>query len=356
MNARERIKRIMNFQVPDRIGMFDGYWTETLERWKGEGMPADLDIGSQFGHDLCPAGFDQGLGFAEVTLEEDEQTRVTRDSFGMTQRTWKGAKQGIPHQIDRLIKTRADWQEHKHRLAPSKDRYKYNVAEFTTALEAAGLYRVHWYLEPFELTWRFFGFKETLELMATDPEWASEMFQACADQAIGMHEIAVAQGAGFDGSWAGGDIAYRNGPFFSPRMYRDLLMPHHKRIFSYFNSRGLPTMYHCDGDCRPVLDDLIEAGVRAIQPCEVKAGMDVVALKAKYAGRLVLFGGIDVRALSGTKTDIDREIRTKIPVAMKGGGYIYCVDHSVAPTVSYENYRYALDLIREVGTYAPAIE
>ncbi|MCY2925468.1 MAG: hypothetical protein NT031_08520, partial [Planctomycetota bacterium] len=70
-------------------------------------------------------------------------------------------------------------------------------------------------------------------------------------------------------------------------------------------------------------------------------------------GRLVLFGGIDVRALSGTKTDIDHEIRTKIPVAMKGGGYIYCADHSVAPTVSYENYRYAIDLIRQVGTYPP---
>ena len=58
-----------------------------------------------------------------------------------------------------------------------------------------------------------------------------------------------------------------------------------------------------------------------------------------------------MRALSGTKADIDREIRTKIPVVMKGGGYIYCTDHSVAPTVSYENYRYAIDLIRQVGTY-----
>jgi len=91
--------------------------------------------------------------------------------------------------------------------------------------------------------------------------------------------------------------------------------------------------------------------VIALHPLEVKAGMDLAWLKEHYDGRLVLFGGIDVRALSGTQADVEREIRTKVPVAMKAGGYIYCVDHSVAPTVSLENYEYALDLIRQVGTY-----
>ena len=79
--------------------------------------------------------------------------------------------------------------------------------------------------------------------------------------------------------------------------------------------------------------------------------MDLRELKESYHGRLVLFGGIDVRALSGSKGDVEKEIRSKIPVAMENGGYIFCVDHSVAPTVSLENYQYALDLVRELGTY-----
>jgi len=352
MNSRERITKIMNFQIPDRVGMFDWYWPGALERWKAEGMPENIDMRAEFGHDIAQVGFDHSFGLETKTLEEDEETTVVRDNFGMTQRFWKGSRSGAPHQMDRLIKTRADWDEYKGRFTPGRGRFQYDVAECTRTLGEQGVYRTYWYLEPFELTWRFFGFKETLMLMAADPELAGEIFEACADQVLGTFEEAIAMGAQFDGNWAGGDIAYRNGPFFSPAMYRDLLMPHHKRIFSYFNDRGLPTMYHGDGDCRPVLDDLVEAGVRALHPLEVKAGMDLVELKKKYDGRLVLFGGIDVRALSGTKADIDREIRTKVPVAMKGGGYIYCVDHSVAPTVSYENYRYALNLIREVGTYS----
>ncbi|MHC4981814.1 MAG: uroporphyrinogen decarboxylase family protein, partial [Planctomycetota bacterium] len=78
---------------------------------------------------------------------------------------------------------------------------------------------------------------------------------------------------------------------------------------------------------------------------------DLCELKARYAGRLVLFGGIDVRAMSARKSDIENEIRRKVPAAMEGGGYIYCVDHSVAPTVSLENYLYALSLVREIGRY-----
>ena len=188
-------------------------------------------------------------------------------------------------------------------------------------------------------------------LMALDPGFANELFEACADMAIGNFDAAVAAGIEFDGAFAGGDLAGKNGPLFSPRMYRELLMPHHRRMFQHFNSRGAPTLLHADGDERPLLDSFIEAGVKALHPLEVKAGMDLLELKRRYAGRLVLFGGIDVRALGGSREDIDREIRTKVPVAMEGGGYIYCVDHSVAPSVSLENYEYALSLIREVGTY-----
>ena len=79
--------------------------------------------------------------------------------------------------------------------------------------------------------------------------------------------------------------------------------------------------------------------------------MDILKLKPKVDGRLVLFGGIDVQELSKGKKEIEKEIRTKVPVAMEGGGYIYCVDHSVASSVSLENYEYAQSLIDEVGQY-----
>jgi len=351
MNSRERIAAIMDFRIPDRVGMFDWFWPGAIERWKREGLPENVDLHRHFGFDLVQVGYDQSFRFEQKILEENDETYVEQNNFGMTWRMWKGTWSGAPHQLDTLIKTRADWEKYKDRFAPAADRVPDDIGETTRRFHDEGYYVTYWYLEPFELAWRFLGFKETLLLMAADPELLGEIFEACADQVIGCYEAAVAKGAEYDGNFAGGDIAGKNGPLFSPKMYRDLLMPHHRRIFSHLNERGAPTLYHGDGDDRLILEDLIEAGVRALHPLEAKAGMDLRELKPRVRDRMVLFGGIDVRALGGAKEDIEREIRSKVPTAMEGGGYIYCVDHSVAPTVSLENYEYALSLVREIGVY-----
>ena len=60
----------------------------------------------------------------------------------------------------------------------------------------------------------------------------------------------------------------------------------------------------------------------------------------------------DVRAMADPDPSvIEEEIKTKIPRAKKGGGYIYHSDHSVPTNVSFEQYRRVLELAREYGAY-----
>ena len=55
MTPRERFHATMSFDSVDRLPMVEwaSWWTETLDRWHGEGLPADLtdryDIGEHFG-------------------------------------------------------------------------------------------------------------------------------------------------------------------------------------------------------------------------------------------------------------------------------------------------------------------
>jgi len=49
-----------------------------------------------------------------------------------------------------------------------------------------------------------------------------------------------------------------------------------------------------------------------------------------------------------TKKDIEKEVYSKVPLLLKGGGYIPAVDHSVPPDVSFENYSFFIDLIRSM--------
>ncbi len=112
----------------------------------------------------------------------------------------------------------------------------------------------------------------------------------------------------------------------------------------------MPVIIHTDGNVNLLIPKLIEAGFTAIQPLEVKAGMDVVELKEKYGKTLSFIGNLDARKIANTK-EIEEEISRKIPVAKERGGYIACSDHSVPPNVSFNAFQEYGKLIRKYGEY-----
>ncbi|NIM71367.1 MAG: hypothetical protein GTO48_13200, partial [Xanthomonadales bacterium] len=89
------------------------------------------------------------------------------------------------------------------------------------------------------------------------------------------------------------DMGYKGHQFFGLPMYRDLLKPAHRRAIEWAHERGIYAHLHSCGDVRPFVPELIGMGLDALNPLEVKAGMDPIALKEQYGDRLVLHGGIN---------------------------------------------------------------
>jgi len=58
-------------------------------------------------------------------------------------------------------------------------------------------------------------------------------------------------------------------------------------------------------------------------------------------------GGLDKRALAGTKADVDREA-DKAAAMGKLGRFVPMFDHLIPPHASWENFKYAAQVIREV--------
>ena len=94
----------------------------------------------------------------------------------------------------------------------------------------------------------------------------------------------------------------------------------------------------------------METGVDALNPLEVKAGMDPIALKKQYGDHLVLRGGINAVNWSSTEA-ILAEINQKVPVLKENGGFIFSSDHSIPNSVSLENMRLIMEEIKRVGRY-----
>jgi uroporphyrinogen decarboxylase len=80
--------------------------------------------------------------------------------------------------------------------------------------------------------------------------------------------------------------------------------------------------------------------------------MDLIQMKKEFGDRLCLVGGIDARAMADPNpARIEHEISAKVPVAKKGGGYIFHSDHSIPDNVSFEQYKRVVELAREYGSY-----
>ena len=73
--------------------------------------------------------------------------------------------------------------------------------------------------------------------------------------------------------------------------------------------------------------------------------------KKEYNKDLTFWGNISAEKLSGSFDEIEAEIGNKVSCAMKGGGYIYHSDHSIPPTVAYQNYTHAIKMLDKYGEY-----
>jgi uroporphyrinogen decarboxylase len=207
-------------------------------------------------------------------------------------------------------------------------------------------------LDPFECGWHMVGPETQLKLMIKDPGWLMDMYENSTRLIEQAWKDLQRKGVEPDGLWLYGDIAYKNGPMFSPRHYQELLQPFHARLVDLAHASGAQVIYHSDGDLSRFIPHLIEIGVDCLHPLEVKAGMDVVKLKEEYGSEITLMGNIDARLFEENDlAGLEKELRRKIPAAMEGGGYIYHSDHSIPPGTKLSTYQFALELVRELGRY-----
>ena len=352
MTSRERIDAALHFKEADRVAIQDGPWGTTIDRWHQEGLPAGVGPHEYFGYEMMGVGANMSMRLPTETIEETDEYIIQRNAQGGIEKNWKQAT-STPEKIDFLIKTRADWEEHKPRLAWSSDRVDLQAVRET---ERAARQQGKWFhfsgAFGYDHTQGIVGSERLLMAMAEEPEWVEDMFMTQARLLVQAAEEMIEGGIELDGAFVYDDMGYRNASLFSPAMFMRYEFPGHKLVYDFFHSHGLKVILHSCGRVKGLIPGLLQAGLDCLQPVEVKAGMDLIGLKDQHGTRLAFMGGIDVRAMAHPDPAIiAEEIASKIPYAMKGGGYIYHSDHSVPDNVSFQQYCRVIELVRKYGTY-----
>ncbi|MFA6291161.1 MAG: uroporphyrinogen decarboxylase family protein [Victivallales bacterium] len=354
MNNRERFLRTMRYEPVDRRPIYlAGPWTDTLVRWRKEGLPADTDphvfLGvSDLGYKMTNVTPVAGLYpvFETKVLHEEDNLVFKTDSYGRTVKDFKDHT-SMPEWVDFPVKTADDLRrmmdEHfdiEHldlRFAP--DWEKKNIA----AQERGDLIMIdggcyYW-------TLRSLAGVETASYLLYDcPELVDELFERYFTVVMEGLRRAVKY-LKIDLIGYGEDFAFKTGPLLSPEMFRKLILPRYRKTMEFAHEHGVEFTWHdSDGDYRLFLDDMLGVGINGIAPCEVAANMDPAGLRRQFGKDLRMGGGFDKRIVSAGLEAVGRELERLSPL-LREGGLILGIDHSVPADVSWDNYRRYIDAI-----------
>lgn len=381
MNSRERFLACMRFEARDRAPDWEmGYWAGTLERWHNEGLPR---------HPLGPSGLVPGAGvkgegfpwrrgepkdwavhtylgldkgiekidgewgvyphFERRVLAEDDVTITYVAADGTVEQVRKDSS-SLPHVLDWPVKDRASWEQLKSerlriditgRLSPDWPQQVAEYKERDWPLVIGGPF-----LGVFSALRSLLGFERMMYAFFDEPDLVRDILSHLTELWLGLFEEVLSQ-TDVDYAYFWEDMSFKSGSMVSPRIFRTFLMPVYQRINGFFREHGIDiTLLDTDGNVWGLIPLFLEGGVTGLYPFEVRSGMDVAEVRAKYP-RLQMLGGIDKNAIVAGPAAIDAELARIAPV-VRSGGYVPGCDHYVPPDVPWDHFQYYRRRLKEI--------
>ena len=353
LTSHERFKRMFEHREADRVPIIDNPWGVTIKRWQRDGMPEEVSFNDYFGIDKIETIYlDSSPRYSRQVLEDAPEYSIYRNIWGGIEKKLKDEKAEMPLFMDYVGKSREGWTEMKERMTYSYDRIPWERLESKYRLWK----KDHWIQAQIEFGFNlasafFTGLETFLIALNEDPEWCFEMFNHSIELNLRLLDKLWDAGYTFDAVFWCDDMGYKGTTFFSINTYREILKPIHKKAVDWAHSKGIKAHLHSCGNVTTFIPEFVDLGIDALNPLEVKAGMDPAKIKQEYGDRLLLHGGIN--AMLWTDIDaIEEEMKRLIPIMMQKGGYIFSSDHSVPVDVSLENFRRITNLAKELGSYA----
>lgn len=340
---------------PDRVPLWELIINEpTLSAWGAKSLEEFVEMEDLDGITIFEDMKLEPLGTAEqkelvwrgrTILTGTRQ--VVRDEWGII---WGITDFGIPYPIDGPIKEPADLKtytppdpEAHHRLQSLREAVKKFKGR------RAIVFLTH---DGFEFPHYLRGGMENLLLDYYDnPRLAHELAEMVIDYKIRLMRKAIREGA--DAVVSGDDYANQHGTVMSPQHFRQFVLPYLKRSIDAAHDEGVPFIKHTDGNIWAILDDLVQAGIDALDPIEPAAGMDIGEVKAKYGDRIAVIGNVDCSFVltRGTVEEVEEAVKETIAKASPGGGHILASSNSIHPAVKPENYKAMVEAARKFGRY-----
>jgi uroporphyrinogen decarboxylase len=206
----------------------------------------------------------------------------------------------------------------------------------------------------FSLAHQLVGMEKLLVDMATGEEYVEPLFAACTDFQIEVGRRLVELGV--DAFWVGDDFGSQTGLLFSPGMFDALLAPHYARLIRALKNvdpQVIPIL-HCDGAVSRLLDRIHAVGFEVFNPVQPGVpGHGPKEMKDGFGEQFAFWGAIDQQELlpRGTDDELEADIREKIEILGRDGGYMISPAHIIQADVLPQRVEKFIELCRKHGAY-----
>lgn len=339
MNNRERLLIAMDGGEPDRIPRALGFYHVEIEKL----APPD-----QYRDDLVSIRFVQ----FPPSPEEEELRRTARPYPPDT-------RLGTPTQIA----TYDRWNYHPQKLEDRnplakartlEDLQDFPFPDVSAPYQVEGLVRQvqDWHAlglavggnlphlggELFESAWRLRGLENFLIDLIQRPDWAHFLLDQLTD--VAQRNAETLARTGIDVLALDDDVGMPETMMISPDTWREFFKPRLAEIIQAARAikPDLRILFHSDGFYEPIIGDLIDIGVNAINPLQPEY-MDAAHIRRQFGSRLALWGtvGRQTTFSFATPEEIRQEVKARIETIGRSGlilGPAYDIDE---PDIPWEN-------------------
>ncbi|MGQ9760436.1 MAG: uroporphyrinogen decarboxylase family protein [Thermogutta sp.] len=212
---------------------------------------------------------------------------------------------------------------------------------------------------PYEL---FFGlgtgdFTAWMITLVSEPDYVRSLYERITDVWLeNLRRFAGAVGDYVQIVQFNDDLGTQDGPFLSPKLFKELIFPYYKRGLDWIHANtNYKVFMHNDGAIYDFIPILIEMGVDILNPVQTTAkGMDPARLKAEFGDRLTFWGAACdcQRTLPfGRPEEVASEVEEALRILAPGGGYVFASVHNIQANCPPENIMAMFDTARSVGRY-----
>ncbi len=337
LTSAERVLRVLRREEPDRIPHFE---------WIIDRRVRDaICPGSSTEEFTVRMGLDAILTAPDYRKEQIGPTRF-RNEWG-TILEYSGEEYGMP--MGGPIKTLADLEQYRAPDPHAAGRFA-SLEKLVARYKGKLAIGVH-LNDVLSIPRNLMGFENLMAAFGEQPELVRGLVDLSVKTNLELAKQAAHLGADF--VFTGDDYASTQGPFISPRMFREMLAPPLKRVMTGFKGLGLMVIKHTDGNILPLLDMIVDSGIDALDPIDPISGLDIGEMKRRLGHKLALKGNVDCAhtLTNGTEKQVVEETIGVIRKAAEGGGLIVSSSNSIHSGVKPGNYLAMWNAIRAYGRY-----